>query len=52
MDDSGPPPLHQDVPVAGAVDVGDQRRAGPGRVGGEAPAVCQGSLPLGCEGQH
>ena len=52
VDHPGPPPLHQDVPVAGAVDVGDQRRAGLGRVGGDPPALGQGALPLGREGQH
>ena len=52
MDHPGPPPLHQDVPVAGAVDVGNQRRAGLGRVGCDPPALGQGALPLGREGQH
>ena len=52
VDQPGPPPLHQDVPGPGAVDVGDQRRAGLGGVRGQPPRLGQSSLSLGREGQH
>ena len=52
VDLPGPPPLQQDVPGPGAVDVGDQWRAGLGRVRGHPPAGGEAALSLGCEGQH
>ena len=52
VDEPGPPPLHQDVPGPGAVDVGDPRRAGLGGVRHHPPSLRQSALSLGCEGQH
>ena len=52
VDQPGPPPLHQDVPGPGAVDVGDQRWAGLGGVRPHPPRIRESALSLGGEGQH